>query len=113
METVGEVIGKVRDDESPVTWVSVAYGKTRTINYAMNREALLYVLGLDSGYVIFRKRGGFLAYRFVRDFYSNWIRTKPIKISEALERMEMAKKTGRGLVYGKKDFLKELVIYKL
>jgi len=112
MKTVNDVIKEVSGFEK--NHISIAWGRTRTILNALDRKAVGYIIGYRGLLVIFRKRGGFLAYRghLENGFYS-YVRLIPIPISDAVNNIFECKETGRGISFIDEEVYQELVIDSL
>jgi len=63
--SVGDILRELKID-----WLSISYGHTRTILNAFDRVAVSYAKSFSSAIIIFKKRGGYLAYYITKPEYS-------------------------------------------
>jgi len=125
MKTVGDIINSVRaykTSDSRPECISVAYGHTRTITKAKDREAVAYAISHRNAVVVFPKRGGYLAYSITlkdrwgpyygrvgtEGWYSGWSSSIPIDKMDAIDEIKYIKKQGLGKTYIKKGLEREL-----
>ena len=118
MKTVGDIINSVRaykTSDSRPECISVAYGHTRTITKAKDREAVAYAISHRNAIVIFPKRGGYIAYSLLlKERYKNpsgyhgYMSSIPISNTDAIDEIKYIKKKGLGKTYIKKGLEREL-----
>ena len=111
-KTVNDVIKEVSGNNK--NHICIAWGRTRTILNALDREAVGYIIGYRSLLVMFRKRGGFLAYRgYLENGYHPYIRVTPILIKDATKDIIECERTGRGISFLDKKTHQEIAIEAL
>jgi len=89
----------------------ISYGNSRTISHAFEREALAYALGFSALIILFRKRGGYLAYHISKVGITSrwsWTNATQIDLLDAINEIREVKRNGLGKTYIQKNIEEEI-----
>jgi hypothetical protein len=117
MKTIRDII-KIICDGNDKTYLSVAYGHTRTIKNAYDRKAMLYAVSFSGAYVVFKKHGGYLAYYLYKSngenlgtMYGAGLRSHLIPLGKAVECILGVKEKRIGMTNVNDSSAKEILDY--
>jgi hypothetical protein len=117
MKTVRDII-KLICNGSDKSYLSVAYGNTRTIKRAYDRKAMLYAVSFSGAYVVFKKHGGYLSYYIYKSngcdnatMYSCGLRSHTISLKEAVDNILKAKNEKLGMTNANQPEADEILNY--
>ena len=95
---------------------SIGYGETRTLKRSHMKEVIGCIESYGSGLIIFKKRGGYLAYCFAINSYG--VTFNVMDLSKALNDMKEVKEKKVGRVYwkskeDKEEFVSQIILNKI
>lgn len=82
---------------------SITYGDTRTLEKCHFREAEAFIISLFGGLVVFKKRGGYLAYKIVMNDH-HYASCNVVSLQQAIDLINKANELGYGKTYVSEDF---------
>ena len=102
--------------DTGVDWFRISWSSSRTIERALNREALCYAKGFGNLIVMFKKRGGYLAYHIgTMGLGTNhkWSTANQLDVLKCFDLLKDIKDKGTGIVYlpdGLEDEVREHIM---